>query len=174
MSVIRNFVILLISFFLGISTAAAAGWTTPPKLALIPDNYINPIRNHDVMEEFKTLDFVKMLKEVDNYGKQVEACIDIKCCDKVTQKIAEQFLPDNAEKFTNHVHNIFVNTDEANTLVFGLSRYFGEQGLTSLLEIKRMNLELYKNYLYKILSFYASNISDCIILEDSTSPESPQ
>ena len=168
-SVIASVFILVTSF-----STASAGWTTPPKLALIPDNYKNPIKNHDVSEEFKKLDFVQMLKNVDSYGKQVEACTDMECCDKITQKIAEQFLPDNVEKFTNHVHNIFVNTDEANTLVLGFSRYFGDKGLNSLVEINRMNLEDYKNYLYKILSFYADKISDCISLEDATYPESPK
>ena len=132
MSVIRNFVILFISLFLGISTAAAAGWTTPPKLALIPDNYKESNEGYDILEEFKTLDYVQMLKDVDNYGKQVDACTDIKCCDKIAQKIAEQFLPDNTEKFMNNIRNIIKNTDEASTLVTGFSRYFGDKGLDSL------------------------------------------
>mgnify|MGYP000548375377 CR=1 FL=1 len=153
-SVIASVFILVTSF-----STALAGWTTPPKLALIPDNYKNPTEGYDIL---------------DSYGKQVEACTDMECCDKITQKIAEQFLPDNVEKFTNHVHNIFVNTDEANTLVLGFSRYFGDKGLNSLVEINRMNLEDYKNYLYKILSFYADKISDCISLEDATYPESPK
>ena len=37
-SVIASVFILVTSF-----STALAGWTTPPKLALIPDNYKNPI-----------------------------------------------------------------------------------------------------------------------------------
>ena len=161
-SVIASVFILVTSF-----STASAGWTTPPKLAHIPADYKNPTENWDVSEEFRKLDFVQMLKDIDNYGKQVEACPDSECCNEVAKKILNQFYPKYEKEMYENIRKMIDGMSDSNLYIQGRCRYFCEPpGRYTAVLAGYDTINFYKEYLYYMLNFLSKEVSDYIFIKD--------
>ena len=161
-SVIASVLILVTCF-----SMASAGWTTPPKLALIPADYKNPTENWDVSEEFRKLDFVQMLKDIDNYGKQVEACPDSECCNEVAKKILNQFYPKYEKEMYENIQKMLDYNTKINAYTLAHCKYFCEPaGNIVNYFISNDTRAFYKEYLYYMLNFLSKEVSNRIFIRN--------
>ncbi len=161
-TVIVSVFVLVISF-----STALAGWTTPPKLAHIPADYKNPTENWDASEEFRKLNFVQMLKDIDSYGKQVEACSDTSCCNEVTKKILNQFYPKYEKEMYENIQKMVDGMSESNLYIQGRCSYFCEPpGNYIAILAGKDTLSFYKEYLYYMLNFLSKEVSGFIFIKD--------
>ena len=161
-SVIASVFILVTSF-----STTSAGWTTPPKLAHIPADYKRDTTNMDASEEYKKLNFVQMLKDIDNYGKQVEACPDNECCNEVAKKILNQFYPKYEKEMYENIQKMLDYNTKINAYTLAHCKYFCEPaGNIVNYFISNDTRAFYKEYLYYMLNFLSKEVSNRIFIRN--------
>ena len=166
MSALKTTIVSVFVLVISFSTALA-GWTTPPKLAHIPADYKNPTENWDASEEFRKLNFVQMLKDIDSYGKQVEACSDTSCCNEVTKKILNQFYPKYEKEMYENIQKMLDYNSKTNAYTLAHCKYFCEPaGNIVNYFVSKDTLSFYKEYLYYMLNFLSKEVSGFIFIKD--------
>ena len=144
-----------------ISFSVAAEWKTPEKLLNLPTDY-HPLPR-DLSDEFQKLDFVQMLKDIDNYGKAVEECNSVVCCDEVASDIFQQFYPSSQKELLAEIQQAVESIDNGNTYVYGYCRYFCQPAGTIMEQILNgKKRAFYKSYLFEILTFLSEEVSEFI------------